>query len=433
MKVVKHLLHSPHTYEHLLFFNHRRIHLHCTNCIPKPIKHIIISSHSTPKIDVGFLISKNYTITVIPSHYSYLHIKMSSALENCSKGSKYHQCSGTDNKPLVHPKNARQGNTDNNRNREDWVTDSDDDSGEILKKPLPLLDPGCKKMVKVSDNMGKGSEYTIQVELFLRPTPPWANIYVNDSSTTPVTTFSLPPLVINGIRAITTESWKRGIKKEFGENGVTMFKRHFRHKGDMPTRVLMRNILAYLASQCWIAQSFPSILNCEDGLTLRKSDKRFPECYWLGVSLRDGEYLEILGATDELLNTIKLTIREMELNRERRRHARRRDLDCDKMIDKEHSIYQFRLKPMNALNGKKIWPQRKLFILRLLERLEERGWCLYTTYYTHDRIIQNKAYYPGLGRAPELKSFDEHATEGTWYFVKSKEWKPENPVKLEWK
>jgi hypothetical protein len=359
---------------------------------------------------------------------------MPSTLESCAKGSKYHRCPETESKPLVHPKNAHQGTQDKVKNREDWVTDdSDDESDEISNKPLPLLDPGCKKKgAKESDNLGKGTEYTMEVE-HLQHSAPWANIYVNDSSNTPVTAFSLPPLVINGIRAILNKSWQRGIKKEFGENGVTMFKRHFRHKGDMPTRVLMRNILAYLASQGWIAQSFPSILNCEDGLTVRKSKQPLAECYWLGVSLRDGEYLEILGATDELLNTIKLTIREMELNRERIRHRRRHNMDGDKLIDEEHSIYQFRLKPINPLNGKRIWPQRKLFILRLLERLEERGWCLYTTYYTHDRIMHNKAYYPGLGSTPELKSFYEHATEGTWYFVKSKEWTPQNPVKLEWK
>ncbi|KAM3075400.1 hypothetical protein ACMFMG_007161 [Clarireedia jacksonii] len=328
---------------------------------------------------------------------------MASALERSAKGSKYHRFLEKDIKPLVRFRNAHQRNPDKAKNPDGWVTDdSDEDADPTIHAPLPLLDPDCKEnKTRDSDSMRKCSQYTMEVET-LGSSAPWASIYVNDSSSTPITTFSLPPLIINGIRDMLNESWARGVKKEFGENG-------------------------------WIAQSFPSILNCEDGLTVRKSDRRFPDCYWLGVSLKDGEYLEVIGGSDELLNTMKLTLREMELVRERSKLRHHRDTGGDKMIDVQHSIYQFQLKPINRLSGKTIWQQRKLFVLRLLERLEERGWCLYTTYYTHLKIVHNKMYYPGLGHASEIRPSYEHATEGTWYFVKSKEWTPENPVKLEWK
>ncbi|APA11586.1 predicted protein [Sclerotinia sclerotiorum 1980 UF-70] len=229
-----------------------------------------------------------------------------------------------------------------------------------------------------------------------------------------VTLTHFPEKIKDGIRSLLDKGWEQGIQKEgpCNEEDSYFFKLKMRPFSSGNTYVstrMTRNMIAYLASESWLAQPVPSILNPYDTLNFRKSPEPFPKCYWLAMTYghagkwRLKDVLSLLGGADELIDTVRLTLQEMNLiSKLKKEH-----------VDTAKNWHQFCIKGTFLRAGTQA--KKKKMILRILERLEERGWVLYIGYH---RVFHAGTDY-------------EHKV-GTWLCVKSREWTPTDPVKISW-
>lgn len=257
----------------------------------------------------------------------------------------------------------------------------------------------------------KDSSYRIETE-YLQSAATHGSFGFNNAGT--VTLTHLPERIKDGIRTLIEKGWEEGIQKEGPCNDkesyyFTLKRRPFSRGNLYVTTRLNRNIIAYLASECWLVQPVPSLLNPFDTLNFRKASKPLPKCYWLAMTYghagkwRLKDQLSILGGADELIDTIRLTLQEMNLvSKLKKEHS-----------DKTKNWHQFCIKgSFLRAGGAGI---KKKMLLRIMERLEERGWTIYVGY--HRTFHPNTDY--------------EHKV-GTWMCVKSREWTPTKPVKMYW-
>ncbi|KAA8569587.1 hypothetical protein MFRU_004g03290 [Monilinia fructicola] len=257
----------------------------------------------------------------------------------------------------------------------------------------------------------KNSSYRMETE-YLPSSATHASFGFSNSNNIVLT--QLPEKIKDGIRTIIEKGWELGIEKEGTchdkERYFFKLKRKPFSSGNVyaVTR-LSRNIIAYLACEGWMAQPVSSLLSPYDSLNFRKCSKPLPKCYWLALSygysgkwyLRD--QLNVLGGADELIDTIRLTMQEMDLISQLKQER----------VAGDNNWHQFYLKGTFHRTGS--WARKKIMFLRVMERLEERGWSIYVGYH--------RTYFGD--------SFDEKKV-GTWICMKSREWTPKNPVKVSW-
>ncbi|QSZ36659.1 hypothetical protein DSL72_006540 [Monilinia vaccinii-corymbosi] len=264
----------------------------------------------------------------------------------------------------------------------------------------------------VGKSLGKGSSYRIETE-YLPSSATHASFCLDNSSTVILT--QLPEKIKDGIRTVLLKAWGEGIQKEGTCHDVERYffklkKRPFSSGNVYAVTRMSRNIIAYLACESWIVQPVASLLSPYDTLNFRKCSKPLPKCYWLAIAygyagqwqLRD--QLNVLGGSDELIDTIRLTMQEMDLVSRLRKER----------VAGENNWHQFYMKGSFHRTGS--WARKKILFLRLMERLEERGWVVYASYH---RVHH------------ENSNLERNV--GTWVCVKSHEWTPTNPVKLSWK
>ncbi|KAK6599800.1 hypothetical protein H4I96_03871 [Botrytis cinerea] len=258
----------------------------------------------------------------------------------------------------------------------------------------------------------KSSSYRIETE-YLKSPAMHASFGFDNANCVKIK--HLPEKIKDGIRTLLEKGWEHGIQKE-GKCAKTeegyYFKLKRRPFGSGNTYVvtrMTRNMIAYLASECWKVQPVPSLLNPYDTLNFRKCAKPLPKCYWLAMTYghagkwRLKDQLCVLGGADELIDTIRLTLQEMNLiSKLKKEHA-----------DSAKNWHQFCIK--GSFLGSGGPEKKKTMMLRIMERLDERGWVLYVGWH---RIYHEKTDY-------EQKI-------GTWLCVKSREWTPTNPVKICW-
>ncbi|KAF7861472.1 hypothetical protein EAF04_008037 [Stromatinia cepivora] len=259
--------------------------------------------------------------------------------------------------------------------------------------------------------LAKGSSYRIETE-YLQSPATYASFGFDCRNR--VTLTHLPERIKDGVRTLLEKGWEQGIQKEgqCNDEESYFFKLKMRPFSSGNTYVstrMMRNMIAYLASECWLVQPVQSILNPCDTLNFRKSPKPLPKCYWLAMTYghagkwRLKDVLGMLGGAHELIDTIRLTLQEMNLiSKLKKEH-----------VDAAKNWHQFCIKGTFFRAGTE--GQKKKMMLRILERLEERGWVLYIGYH---RVFHANTDY-------------EHKV-GTWLCVKSREWTPTNPVRISW-
>lgn len=282
---------------------------------------------------------------------------------------------------------------------------------EIAKNSCADESLQSKSRGTVGREATKGSSYRMETE-YLPSSATHASFACDNHSNIILT--NMPENAKDGIRALLQRGWDQGIRSEGPCHEEERFffklkKRPFSSGNTLVVTRMTRNIIAYLASEGWIAQPVPSILCPYDALNFRKCSKPLPKCYWLAMTygyagkwhLKD--QLCVLGGADELNDTIRLTLQEMDL--------------CSKVkkesVDTKNNWHQFFLKGSLLRTGS--WSRKKLLFLRIMERLEERGWVIYVGYH--------RIYHANT---------DYEKKVGTWICVKSREWTPENPVKISW-
>ncbi|ESZ98437.1 hypothetical protein SBOR_1099 [Sclerotinia borealis F-4128] len=259
--------------------------------------------------------------------------------------------------------------------------------------------------------IAKGSNYRIETE-YLPSSATHASFGFDNWNHVVLT--QLPEKIKDGIRTLLEKGWEPGIRREgiCYDDERYFFKlnrRPFTSGNTYEVTRMVRNVIAYLASESWLVQPVPLLLSPYDTLNFRKCPKPLPKCYWLAITygfagrwhIRD--QLCVLGGADELINTIRLTLREMKLVSK----LKNEDYDSVK------GWHQFPVKGSFLREGG--WARKKIMLLRLMERLEERGWVIYVGYH--------RVYHANS---------DIEKKVGTWICVKSREWTSTNPVRISW-
>ena len=165
----------------------------------------------------------------------------------------------------------------------------------------------------------------------------------------------------------------------------------------IPSRILMREILAHLYRSGWIIHCSTDCSKKafdKDTLFFRKQPSPPPESEWISISFNMADRMRLIGADEVLIAATKQLLQSMGLLQDESWKDR-------KLQAKEFKIYGT---PWIA-NGEETMTTR-LLLLRLLEVLENHGWSLYAS------IDQSQA---GQGNASETDS---------WYCVRDKAWVP---------
>jgi hypothetical protein len=211
-----------------------------------------------------------------------------------------------------------------------------------------------------------------------------------------------PQADIDGLRAAINASYPFGIQSEQKYGISHEFKlRSYPWSGQgrdaIPSRIVMREILAYLFRNGWI---FHASTDCskkgldKDTIVFRKQQTPPPESEWIAISFNQYDRLRLIGADEVLTSSVREVLQSMRLLQE--------ELWKDRSLNaREFKIHG---RPWVA-SGMETMSTR-LLLLRLLECLERHGLSLYAS------IDQSQGHGEGTSETD------------SWYCVRDKAWVP---------
>lgn len=205
---------------------------------------------------------------------------------------------------------------------------------------------------------------------------------------------------IAAIRQVIKTSWPFGLQNERVYGPSHEFKLYSnpwygQSKDAVPSRVIMREILAYLFKVGWILHASVDISKKEldkDTLVFRKQATPPPESEWISISFNQSDRLRLIGADEVLIRGVRELLVGM----------RRLQSECWK--DRALVAWEFKVlgTPWRA-SGEETMVTRGL-MLGLLQVLEGEGWSLYASF--------DQSMSPG-----------DHVSEtDSWYCVREKGW-----------
>lgn len=214
-----------------------------------------------------------------------------------------------------------------------------------------------------------------------------------------------PDHIIVAIRTIIQRFSNKGIQDE----RILNTSHEFKLRGNpwtgmdsesIPSRLLMREMLAYLFSQGWISMASTNISKNEfdqDTIFFRRQLPPPPPSIWLAISFNKSDRLQLIGAPADLITGFRELLENMKL------------LQDGGIKDEGKDVYEFKCigRPWRAM-AEETMNTRRTF-LRMLELLESIGWSLYAS------LNQNN----GRADMPEAES---------WYCVKEQGWTPGKTV-----
>ncbi|KAJ2968741.1 hypothetical protein NQ176_g9032 [Zarea fungicola] len=209
------------------------------------------------------------------------------------------------------------------------------------------------------------------------------------------------------VRAVIIRVWRDGIQAERNYSVSYEFKlRGNPWSGSgtgtyaVPALILMREIFACLYSRGWIMTASTDISRKKfDKDTLifrRQGGGPPPPASWMAISFKNGDKIRMLGAPDDLLDSMARMLTSMRL------------LQSRSAKDAAKGQYEFKVHgyPWSASGEETM--QTRLLILKMVEVLEMHGWSLYAS------IDQNNG--------PSGDS--SYSETDSWYCVKSSDWTP---------
>lgn len=235
------------------------------------------------------------------------------------------------------------------------------------------------------------------------PLPPTAFASLSFHRNDRVRLLAFPAHIIAGMRESIVRHWSKGIQEARPFGGSYEFK-----LGGNPwssdgtgTRVLVRELLAYLHLEGWLLHASSNVSKSpadKETLVFRKHDTAPPATDWLAVSFDRTDRMRLVGAGVDLAHAVATMLRASGL------------LHKDVGRDPYWDLHEFKLRghPWQA-TGEETMAAR-LLLLKMLEILERFGYSLYAS------VEQNSVQGESVGETP------------TWYCVKSRKWRPGDPV-----
>lgn len=216
-----------------------------------------------------------------------------------------------------------------------------------------------------------------------------------------------PTPEIAGVRHVIQTCYNKGLQAEQVYGGAHEFKLYgnpwYGQSSDaIPSRIVMRSILAYLFSAGWILHTSTDVSKKtldKDSLLFRKQQNPPPPSDWIAISFNTMDRLRLIGADAQLISDFKSLLSSM--------HLLQSDIGWK---DRASGAWEFKLNgyPWNA-SGEETMRTRML-LLRMLECLENSGWSLYAS------IDQNTG------------SSENSSETDTWYCVRERGWVPGSAV-----
>ncbi|KAH6704081.1 hypothetical protein BKA61DRAFT_182218 [Leptodontidium sp. MPI-SDFR-AT-0119] len=218
---------------------------------------------------------------------------------------------------------------------------------------------------------------------------------------------SFPQCEIDGLRTVIKTTYPKGLQAEQKYGGSHEFKLYgnpwYGQSSDaICSRVVMREVLAYLFSVGWILHASTDVSKKQmdkDTLFFRKQQQSPPVSEWIAISFNKSDRLRLIGADEQLRSAFKDLLAGMRLLQ----------TDCG-WKDRTLNAWEFKI------NGYPWWAtgeetmSTRLLLMRMLECLEGFGWSLYAS------IDQNTS------------SGNDTSETDTWYCVREKGWVPGSAV-----
>jgi hypothetical protein len=216
-----------------------------------------------------------------------------------------------------------------------------------------------------------------------------------------ISLLQFPQEVIDAIRELIKKRWIKGIQKERIHFSSYEFKLHGEpwngsfctNSESIPSRILIREILAYLFSVGWILHA-----SNNDMLIFRQQQTLPPESDWISVTF-DTDRLRLIGASTELIALFRGMLQSMGL------------LQDEFWKEEQNNAWEFNIKwrPRSSWDEQKV--ARSLLPLRIVETLEAHGWSLYSD-------ARLRMFVP-CGNSSIRISFSQG-----WFCVRDKQWAP---------
>jgi hypothetical protein len=208
-----------------------------------------------------------------------------------------------------------------------------------------------------------------------------------------------PQKDIDALRGVIKQLWAKGIKKErlfysscyeFKLRGYPWNGSSWTGSESIPSRILMREIFAYLFSVGWILHA-----SNNDTLIFRQQQTSPPECDWISITFDRDDRLRLIGASTELIALFRDMLKSMGL------------LQDEFWKEKENNAWEFKIKGRPWSFFREDMVKGSLLLLRIVETLETHGWSLYSN--TRRNLF---------GQSGAI-SFSNG-----WFCVKDKQWAP---------
>ena len=219
--------------------------------------------------------------------------------------------------------------------------------------------------------------------------------------------FQLPQKEIDGLRKIIEQCCDKGIQKE----RVLQSSCHeFKLRGNpwnpsawtgiesIPSRILIREMLAYLFSVGWMLHA-----RNNDFFIFRKQAAAPPECDWISITIHGHDRLRLIGASTECRALFRDDLRAQGV------------LQDESWKEEENNAWEFKVKGRPWSGWGEEMDMGSPLLLRIVELLETHGWRLYTNATSHI-AIQNGMMLISNG----------------WFCAKDRQWTPGMPVARGW-
>ena len=207
---------------------------------------------------------------------------------------------------------------------------------------------------------------------------------------------------ITAISSVIQSSWPRGIQDQRNYSSAYEFKLKGypwigRGSEAISSRIVLREIFAYLFSVGWILYASTDISKKEDDkdtMIFRKQRLPPPESQWISISFNQSDRLRLIGADADLIAAFGELLRNMNLLKE------------EFWKERQSNAWEFKLHgyPWYARGEESV--KTRLLGLRMIETLENHGWSLYSSLDQSD------------GQGETTSDAD------SWFCVRDKQWVP---------
>ncbi|TVY34725.1 hypothetical protein LSUB1_G005023 [Lachnellula subtilissima] len=207
------------------------------------------------------------------------------------------------------------------------------------------------------------------------------------------------PEDVSAIRSVIQRHWTKGLQSERVYSASYEFKLsgypwYGQGSDAITSRVVVREIFAYLFSQGWILHLSTDVSRSKydkDSLIFRKQQTPPPPSEFIAITFNQGDRMRLIGAPNALLADVRMLLKEMNL-------LQAEDWKDGKLQAWEYKMYGW---PWHA-TGEETMTTR-LLLLKLLETLESRGWSVYAS-------------------IDQSTGTEDRSETDSWYVVKERGW-----------